>query len=337
MNLQVSKIALPLFLVLVLMTACGSFAGEGRLPGEEISETGVPDVTESIQPTILPSQTPRPSQTPKPSLTPTPTITPTVVLPPQPQQISFQAEDGQELLGTYYPASQNPAPVLVLMHWARADQESWAPIAAWLQNRGLETGAGGQQPWLRPGWFPDRTGESEIGVFTFTFRNCQGGCRGYPAGGWLLDAQAAVLQASQLPGVNPDHILTAGASTGADGAVDACRWLNEQGSGPRCRGAFAFSPASFLTVPYRDAAVEILNEDPPGTVYCLYDRRDDAAMETCQQVEEAVVVDYGYVHKHGMELIDPNLDPPALELLGDFIEGSYRESRPGQENQEGES
>ena len=43
------------------------------------------------------------------------------------------------LKGYYYPsASDQPAPLVVLMHWVMGDMSDWYEIAPWLQNRGLE-------------------------------------------------------------------------------------------------------------------------------------------------------------------------------------------------------
>ena len=46
-------------------------------------------------------------------------------LPPDPQKVEFQAEDGQVLMGTYYPGATNPAPTVVLMRWAPGDENEW--------------------------------------------------------------------------------------------------------------------------------------------------------------------------------------------------------------------
>ena len=84
---------------------------------------------------VLETYTPEPSQTLRPTKTSTPTITPIVILDPDPLPIDFTADDGQQLSGIYYPADQNPAPLIILMHWAKGNQEEWEDIAVWLQNR----------------------------------------------------------------------------------------------------------------------------------------------------------------------------------------------------------
>ncbi|MDZ7844534.1 MAG: hypothetical protein U5K99_07025 [Anaerolineales bacterium] len=291
------------------ISGCGGGQREGVLTAKETAEKA--DIWETE-----PSPTPEPTITavlqssPTPSLTPTPTITPVPIYPPEPREITFQAEDGQELAGMYFPAGIPDAPVLVLMHWSRGDQAEWEQIAAWIQNRGLAYEQDFNKTWKMPAWFPDYPPDLEIAVFTFTFRGCEGGCRGYPAGEWLLDARAGITAAANLPGVDGQQILAAGASIGADGAVDACVWLNNQGDEEaRCRGAFALSPGSFLTVPYEQAAGDLLGDDPPAKLYCLYARRDDAAVETCQSVPGAEVIDYGYVAEHGMQSDSTGIGP----------------------------
>jgi hypothetical protein len=81
------------------------------------------------------TEIPEPTATVPPTLTSTPTITPIVILDPSPLEIEFTADDGQILSGIYYPADSNPAPLMILMHWLRGDQEEWTEIALWLQNR----------------------------------------------------------------------------------------------------------------------------------------------------------------------------------------------------------
>lgn len=299
-----------------LITGCGGLEGER-------SPAGQPNETPS--PTVQPSQTPQPSRTPTPKATKTPTVTltpsltPTTTLPAESQKVSFTAEDGKSLSGVYYPASTMDAPVVVFMQWAEGDQRDWKWIAAWLQDRGWKPKGKQRMPWETTWWFPDVPDSLDLAVFTFNFRGCEDGCTGFTSGSWLLDAQAGLETAREMPGVDSKRVLAVGASIGADGAVDACQWLNETDPGS-CLGAFAISPGSFLTVPYDRAASELLGGSSPTQVYCLFARRDDAALETCQSVPEATVVDYGYVEKHGMELVSPGLDHNTLKMLLEFVQ-----------------
>jgi hypothetical protein len=263
--------------------------------------------------------TPNPTPTIQPTPSSTPTSTPIVVLDPDPQVVNFVAEDGQELSGIYYPAEQNPAPLIVLMHWARGDQEDWQDVAPWLQNRvELDLTPDYNRSWKSANWFPENTQNLPLGVFTFNFRSCEVECQQYLPDKWLLDARAAVITAAELQGVDRNQVLTAGASIGADGAVDACAWLNQSESG-ECLGSFALSPGSSLTLPFEDAAGHLLRIQPPRPVYCLYGLRDDASVETCADLPGLNNVDYGYIENHGMELLQPLQNPDPLSLMLDFI------------------
>jgi len=269
-------------------------------------------------PSVLPSATY--TSTVVPSITPTPVI----VLAPEPIQISFEAEDGEELEGLYYPASENPAPVIVLMNWSRGNQGEWEEIAYWLQGRGLLVRElNSRQTWKSSNWYPERTLDMPLGVFTFNFRSCEGGdgCQTYQPAEWLLDARAALETAAQLQGANPRQIITAGASIGADGAVDSCAWLNTTDIGT-CLGGFALSPSSSLTVDFRAAADSLLAQENPALVYCLYGLHDDASLETCGDYPGIRSIDFGYVADHGLELIRVDRKPDPLNILQEFILGA---------------
>ena len=129
------------------------------------------------------TETPQPSATLPPTLTNTPTITPIVVLEPPPVEINFSAEDGQLLSGIYYPADTNPAPLVVLVHWARGDQTEWTEIALWLQNRSqLVREPNYNKTWRSSDWFPENTSGVSLGIFTFTLRECEDQCKDYLPG-----------------------------------------------------------------------------------------------------------------------------------------------------------
>ncbi len=104
---MIHKLTLLIILASFLVAACG-----GAAPAP--TSTGVQLNSPTLTP--APSSTPAPTATftpvPLPTLPPTPTFTPTIPpLPPEPQRIEFQAEDGTKLVGLYYPAAVNPAPV----------------------------------------------------------------------------------------------------------------------------------------------------------------------------------------------------------------------------------
>lgn len=144
---------------------------------ESIPDTQVPPTGTATE--VPPTRTPSATSGP-PTATPPPAATPALApLPPEPQKMEFRADDGQMLQWTYYRAARNPAPMVVLMHWAPGAQNDWSEIAFWLQNRGLggKTPNPEKRPWLDPSWFPPMLKGESFGVFAFTFRGCEGGCR----------------------------------------------------------------------------------------------------------------------------------------------------------------
>jgi hypothetical protein len=283
--------------------------------------SGMADLNQQPSSTPLPpTNTPEPMETITPTITPTPTNTPVVILDADPVVVEFTAEDGTTLTGIYYPPDANPAPVIVLMHWAKGDQAEWREVALWLQGRGeLERTPDYNHSWKSSTWYPELALDRPLGVFTFNFRQCgEEGCQAYLPGDWLMDARAGIRAALDLHGADTNMVLTAGASIGADGAVDSCAWLNTSDLGS-CLGSFAISPASLLTEPFDLAAGELLAHDPPLPVYCLYTLRDDASVETCGGLPGLTAVDYGYVEYHGMEVLQPDRTPNPLDLLQTFI------------------
>jgi len=276
-------------------------------------------------PSATSTETPQPSATLPPTITNTPTITPIVILDPPPVEINFSAEDGQLLSGIYYPPDSNPAPLVVLVHWARGDQTEWTEIALWLQNRSqLVREPNYNKTWRSSDWFPENTSGVSLGIFTFTLRECEDQCKDYLPGEWLLDIQAAMETAVELTGVDKSKIVTAGASIGADGAVYGCASLNQSGLG-ECRGSYALSPGSLLTIPFENGANELIYNDPPRPIYCVYGLRDDAAVETCSAVPDARQIDYGYIENHGFELLQPIQNPDPLLLLLELINTALSE------------
>lgn len=306
----------PVCLFLLSVVCLGGCAGK-----VESGDPASGNLT-TIQPTELPSSTPEPSLTFTPEPIFTPSVTPIVILDPVAIKVSFTTADGVDLEGLYYPASENPAPLIILFHWARGDMLEWEQIALWLQNRGqLVRAADYNYSWKSSDWFPEISPEGPLGVFIFTLRECEGGCKSYVPAGWLQDVEAAMLEAAQLQGVDKEKIITAGASIGADGALYGCTWINQEGFGS-CKGSFSLSPASLLTMPYDELADQMIGAEPPLPLYCLFGLRDDASLETCSSIEGLTSIDYGYIEDHGLELIQQGRDPDPLVLLIEFINGA---------------
>ncbi|MFQ5617080.1 MAG: alpha/beta hydrolase [Anaerolineales bacterium] len=254
-------------------------------------------------------------------------------LPAEPQEFEFQSGDGTTLTGTYYPPKTCGAPVVVLMHQFSSDQTSWVDLALWLQNRtDSTTFTGGilAMPALQYEWFPIAE-DLSCGVLTFDFRG-HGKSESAPTTdeGLLMDARAAVAFARTLEGIDPNRVITMGASIGADGAVDACVSLDgstvaaaqeDQG----CIGAMSFSPGNYLGVNYTGAANALLKAPHDAVIYCLAAENDGGSPAACNSVSGD---DYKPViypgNDHGMALIQPGRDPAVGQLVLDFLLESMR-------------
>jgi dienelactone hydrolase len=222
--------------------------------------------------------------------------------------------------------------VIVLVHWVGGDQSDWNEIAFWLQNRGLSGSSPNvkSEPWLDPTWFPAMLAGASLNVFTFSFRGCAaGGCKTFTPHEWLIDANSALNQAAQLPGIDPKRIVAAGASIGADGAIDGCVWLNETSNGPggKCLGAFSFSPGSYLGLAYDKTVNKLQAEQPPKAVWCLSAEKDSEASPTCKSAAGDAYRAISFPGSaHGMALLDPEIKPNTLELMLDWLKlslGAY--------------
>ena len=317
-----------LFLVIGLF-ACSTGEGAATDPEEmsteteEMLEPTEEKVVTSIQPTEQPTSEPQPSEPPPVDPPPTGTSIPNTptpeeaVLPPlpeTPQRIEFEAADGQGLVGTYFPGTANPAPMVVMMHWAPGDGCDFRVMAPWLQNRGVEYDCQESMngAWLDDSWFPVLAEDQSYAVFTFTFRGCEGSCSNFDRNGWVLDAQAAMKTAGELPGVDAERVAVVGASIGADGAAASC----ETG----CLGAFSISPGDYLAFPYQDAIEHFGDLEPTKPAVCLAAEGDAESYNTCSPIDEDHFLFISYPgSEHGMMLIDPAIEPDVLEELLDFL------------------
>jgi hypothetical protein len=229
------------------------------------------------------------------------------------------------LVGVYYPGATRPSPLVVLMHWAPGDASEWDAIAPWLQNRGSAAPlppSNATKPWLDDSWFPHMPEERSFAVLTFTFRGCEGGCRELALDKWLLDAQAAMHAARELPGVDTQRIVAIGASIGADGAADGCYLLNKAFPGS-CQGALSLSPGSYLTVPYGQAVAQLGADPTPRPAWCFYAVGDKASAQACKSVQGPNYRVFDYQGKdHGMQLVVPAAQPAVLPLVIEFLEST---------------
>jgi hypothetical protein len=157
-------------------------------------------------------------------------------------------------------------------------------------------------------------------VFTFTFRNCIGGCKAFERERWYLDVQGAVDYTQTLPYSGTNSIVMVGASIGADGAADGCAYAN-QAYPSICKGAFSLSPGNYLTLEYSEKVQEL----DPVPAWCLYAESDPESAAVCGAFEAENYRPISYPGKavfgngHGMNLVEPELEPNSLVLLLEFI------------------
>ncbi len=277
------------------------------------------------RPTNIPIEPPTPTLTSEPQR-------PLSSLSADPQRVEFQADDGKNLVGYYYPSQYANAPILILMHWAGGDLTDWCEIALWLQNRrdenpvalercanaGTDLPADLATPWLDSTWFPPMSPEVSIAVFAFDFRDYGESEKGLGgSSNWAKDAKAAFVTAAGFEGVDITRMASMGASIGADGAPDGCL-LYDQEAGSGCVGAFSLSPGSYLGMRYET----VVNDLAPLPVWCLAGELDRESAPTCKSAsrENYRSEIYPASNAHGMMLITPDLEPQPMILIQDFLE-----------------
>ena len=326
-------LTLGLVLAMLLFAACAESGTEPapsdsqddtqaatEVEAEDESADEAPEVEEEAEEAAEPEE---------PSLPP---------LPSERQAVEIITADGRTLEGYYYPAASNPAPIVVLMHWAGGDMEDWREIAPWLQNRANEVGGAGvaaapaalaSDPWLDPSWFPPMPPEISFGVLIFNFGDFGNSESGnIDAGAWAEDARAPMAAAAELDGVDPQRMAALGASIGADGAVDGCYLYNMDNSVEDCQGALSLSPGDYRTQEFTYAeAVEFL-DDLSKPVWCLSATGDVYSYATCESAQGDHYLRIYYPNDfHGMDLVRPDYlptDPPlgvdTLVIIQDFLE-----------------
>ncbi len=311
--MKFNLITSALILIGLIISACGT-------PTTAAPPTATPAPPTATNTPIPPTATPAP-----PTETPTAEPSPTPAHPPEPQRIEFQTEDGVQLVGYYYPASIEPAPVIVLMHWVGGSHCEWLGVnlVQWLQNRGLPEGVTANPACANAEIFitaplnlyPPMSEGSSYGVFTFDFRGHgeSGGAKNqWLPSAWLKDSIAAVQTARALPGVDPNRVAAMGASIGADGAIDGC--------GEGCLGALSFSPGSYFDVRYATAVETLGKEKKPA--WCIAAKGDGESFPTCESASGDYYNKVIYEGKmHGMILFDPKLtlDPNFRQTILDFL------------------
>jgi dienelactone hydrolase len=288
-------------LIMVSVAACAAPAETPAASPESEQESQSEAQPTDIPPTAAPTETAEPEAAAEEPMEPTQEPVETAV-PSEPQRIEFEADDGTPLVGLYWAPTTEPAPGVLLMHWAPGTKEDWIEIATALQAGASSDLAPGVQ--LTHGY----------AVFAFDFRGHgeSGGQQGREAN--IGDALTALALFRTMAGVDPDHIAMVGASIGSDAAVDSC--------GEGCVTAVSLSPGGFLGVAYPDAVAAL--ENVP--VLCVAAEGDGVSPQACRDGEAAAQAEYQVQiysgNAHGMAMFDLTDQTPLLvDLLFEWLLG----------------
>lgn len=311
MNANPARRFVVFLLIALLLTACGSTStGATEPPAAPISPTN------TSAPTLIPS-----TDTPA-----APTVTPEPRLPADPQRVEFEAEDGTKLVGYYYPASVEPAPALILMHWAGGSNCDWVAVnlVQWAQNRGLPEGVAANPACANAQLhtpdsladFPPLPEGQSYAIFAFDYRGHgeSAGSSNWDPSGYLQDSIAAMKIAQGLDGVDPARVAAIGASIGADGAIDAC--------GEGCLGALSLSPGNYLGKKYASMVSTLGADNKPA--WCVASQRDAEAFPTCESASGENYQKFIYeTQGHGMALFEDIYDPKITQVIFDFLQLAF--------------
>ena len=275
-------------ILIITLSACQSSAMT------EAAEAVPERITEEV-PVAEAEVAATPTQAPEPTAEPEPNFEP---LPADAQRMTFQSDDGTELVGYYYPAAVTNAPVIVLMHWARGDQNDWLKngMVDWLQNRGTTHGT--NSPVRQSVIYSPMPKDVSFAIFTFDFRGFNESSGAFEPAGGLMDAKAAYEFAKTLEGVDPTRVAGIGSSIGADGVVDSCA--------EGCLGALSLSPGGYLGVVYPEAVTLLDDEEKPVT--CVATEGDTPSAIACEATTGKYYEKFIYVGgEHGDQLFQ---NPP---------------------------
>lgn len=312
---------ISLCLVIASLTACGTPAAPPEADDMEMEVPEEEATVEQAEPEeAVVEEAPAEEPTPTEEPTPEPVLEP---LPADPIEQTITTEDGLKLVGTYFPASVNPAPIVVMMHWAPGSQEDWfaegfdwPQLALILQNRQDELASVGV---LASPVMQDR-GDISYGVLTFDFRSFGNSPDGDAREKGYLDALAAVAHAKNLEGADPNAIMTIGASIGADGALDGCI-LNGL-KDPACLAVISLSPGGYIGKDYPEQ-VSLAGDLP---IACFATEGDVYSAEACSAGEEVGAPNYQSTiytgNEHGMDMFGLGQEPDLLTFILDFFDAA---------------
>ncbi len=311
---------ISLCLLIALLTACGTPAAPPETDDMEMEVPAEEATVEQAEPEeAVVEEAPAEEPTPTEEPTPEPVLEP---LPADPIEQTIVTEDGVELTGIYFPAAVNPAPIIVMMHWAPGTQgdwfaegHDWPQLALIMQNRQDEIASIGvlASPALQ-----DR-GDISYGVLTFDFR----GFGDSPAGDRqkaYMDAQAAVAHAKTLEGADPNAIMTVGASIGADGALDGC--ILDGARDPACLAVISLSPGGYIGLDY----AEQVGLAGDLSIACFATDGDTPSAEACNAGADVGAPNYQSTiftgREHGMEMFGLGQEPDLLTFILDYFDAA---------------
>ncbi len=341
---------LKLVVLILILTGCANTTPIGAPGDATIENTSGPSVTVQSYPEPDPTMVTGPPTAyptadsgypvdspptgtvpyPPPGSTEQGTCTP---LPADTERKEFLSNDSIALVGTFYPASECNAPVVILFHQFGSSKESFANLALWLQNRAEElsaTNSGLQSsPIKQYAWFPRMPDGMSFNVFALDFRGHGESAErmeGYDSAGYLIDAQSALSLVKSLPNISPGRIITIGTSIGADASLDACLIINgtqiddfqlNQG----CIGALSLSPGNYLGVSYIDVVTRLSELPFNVVVYCVAAELDGDSPALCGDNRPGKYVSTVYPGRgdHGIALLQENLTPDIGALILEFL------------------
>lgn len=145
---------------------------------------------------------------------------------------------------------------------------------------------------------------------------------------YSMDARAAIALAKTLEGVDPDRVISIGASMFADAALNGCIALDgtdilPEQPGNGCAGVLSLSPFDFSGVPFDQATDAFLSTPATPILWCLHSE-EDYQPETCRAVDgkERVVTEIYPGKTHGIAFFQPGFDPDVGQLFVDFLVSS---------------
>jgi dienelactone hydrolase len=182
--------------------------------------------------------------------------------------VHLHTTDDIDIIGTYYPIRQTPAPAVLLIHSVARDRSTWDVFAKLLQQNGLATMA------IDLRGHGESTRELTVdGAVTLDFRNFTG--RDYQD--MLLDLEAAVDWLQAQPEIDRKHIALVGESLGANIALRYAA-INED-----LAALVAFSPGINYRGVRTDDVVSKLGHIP---VRIFVSQNDPFAFESCKRLVE---------------------------------------------------